>query len=396
MNRRELLKTGLLAVGGAVALSGCDAEKKSENIENPNIIPEQTDTYKFSAPLPFNFDIIDELADFNKDLKKSKITTLYNNIPMPLAKDFNFWVQINRGENNTIKTYEDFAKYVDYAKKKGFDFCYLMNSIKPISKNDFPRFEKKFYKILDFISSIGIRKIKFSNTQVATLINEYKHKFELSSSTTAEYHNITQYQNLITNYPNINFIDMAVDENQNFPLLRNMKKMFPNVTLELMVNEMCLKGCPARISHGADYDFKVFDCMHVSEKKGMVQHFFKTGVIYPWNLEYYSAIGINNFKIVPIMNEGLRANYKNLTPLKTYITCVEKGVGDMSAYEFFNDMYFTLIRPPKDLSLAQLIQYFPRMEKFAQYGDKCAAHCGIDCNYCPQCARKVESAILSA
>ena len=395
MKRRDLLKTGLLALGGVAVLSGCNSKEEiGEN--NFNITPKQTDTYKFSAPLPFNYDLIDELADYNKGLKKSKVTMLYNNIPMPLSKNFNFWVQINRGENKNIKSFDDFAKYVNYAQSKGFEFCYLMNSAKVMSKNDFPRFQKDFYQILDFIHNIGIKKIKFSNTQVASLINEYGKPFELSSSTAAEYHNLVQYENLITNYPNINFIDIAIDENQNFPFLANMRKRFPKVTLELMVNEMCLKGCPARISHGADYDFKVFDCMHVSEQKGMVNHFFKTGVIYPWNLEYYSALGINNFKIVPIMNPELRANYTNLKPLKTYISCVENGIANMSAYEFFNEMFFTMINVSKDLSLAELVPYFPHMNQFVKYGDKCAAHCGVDCNYCHMCSRKVENAILSA
>ena len=92
------------------------------------IIPKQTGVYEFSVPLPFDFETIDKIVEINSRLKKSQITSFYNNTPLPFADKFNQWVQVNRGKNDRIQSYDDFRKYVKYATDRGFSFTYLMNS----------------------------------------------------------------------------------------------------------------------------------------------------------------------------------------------------------------------------------------------------------------------------
>jgi len=152
MKRRDLLKTGLCALGtGAVALSGCNNKDNQVSLDNDNIIPKQTDIYKFSCPLPFNFKTIDDIVKINSKYKKSQVTSFYNNIPMPLANKFNQWLQVNRGTNKNIKTYSDFEKYVKYAFDNGFDFTYLLNSPKAFSEKDFLSFKDDFLYLIDFL-----------------------------------------------------------------------------------------------------------------------------------------------------------------------------------------------------------------------------------------------------
>ena len=192
MKRRDLIKTGLLGLGAsAVAMSGCNKEKTSQNDEL-KITPKQTGVYEFSVPLPFNYKTIDEIAELNKTLTKSKITTLYNSIPNPLGKKFNRWVHIERGENPDIKSYDDFFKYVDYAKSKGFEFVYLMNSPKPFSKKDFLTFKSEIAKLLNLLIKNNIKNIKVANNQVIELLNKYAPDyFNLSASCAFEFHNIS-------------------------------------------------------------------------------------------------------------------------------------------------------------------------------------------------------------
>ncbi|MBR2068308.1 MAG: hypothetical protein IJ877_00970, partial [Candidatus Gastranaerophilales bacterium] len=214
MKRRDLIKTGLLATG-AVAFSGCNKEVAQS--DELTIIPKQTAQYEFSTPLPFNYKTIDEILALNSTLKKSQVTSFYNSIPYPLAKNFNGCIQLNRAQNPNIKSYDDFAKFVKYALGNGFKFSYLMNSPKPFSEKDFLTFKDEFLYLLDYLYKIGVRDIKVANTQVASAINEFApNTFNLSASTAFEYHNVSQYHNLFLGYPNFDLIDVSNDENQNF------------------------------------------------------------------------------------------------------------------------------------------------------------------------------------
>ena len=395
MKRRDLLK-GLLGLGGAaVTLGGCS--KKDENISqnDVDIVPQKTDTFKFSVPLPYRYEVIDKIAQINSKIKKSQVVTFYNSMPLPLSKNFDRFFQIDRGENPNIKTYDHFINVIKYAQSKGFRICYLFNSPKALSEKDYKPLEKEFHYVLDLLKSCGVDEIKVGNTQVATLINEYTDAFKFSISTAAEYHNVSQYKHFINNYPNVDLIDVAIDENHNFTFLKAMRKMFPNVKLEIMVNEPCLKGCPARISHASEVRFAQFNCGELRKRFGSIYTFFKTSAIYPWNLEYYSALGINNFKFLPEGNVALRADFVNISLLENYLNCVEYGCDDFSAQTFFNNM-FNVGAPniPDGLKLSHIIPYLLDIKQFIKNGDKCCINCDVDCHYCASKARALEEFLM--
>ena len=65
-----------------------------------------------------------------------------------------------------------------------------------------------------------------------------------------------------------------------------------------MVNDPCMKGCPARISHASTSQFNKYDCSTI-KNRDRINFMFKLGTVYPWYLEYYSALGVNNFRIMP-------------------------------------------------------------------------------------------------
>ena len=401
-NRRNLIKTGILGIGATLALSGCD--KKEDNLSKLEIKPKQTEMYEFSCPLPFNFKTIDEIVELNSTLKKSKVTTFYNNIPLPLADNYDCWIKIVRGKNEDIKSYDDFFKYVKYAADKGFKFTYLMNSPKPFSERDFLTFKDDVYYLLDYLDKTGCHDIKVANTQVAQLINEYApDKFNLHVSTAFEYHNISQYKYLFNNYPNFNLIDITNDENHNFKLLKALRENFANIKLELMVNQACIKGCPARISHLSINDFFVFDCQKLRKDMKELHFFLKTGVIYPWNLEYYSSLGINNFKIViAAMNNG-KNNFRDISILKSYLEAVEYGVDDMTVKAFFTKIFTSMRRTDianskisQSLKMQEIMHLFPNIKHFIAHGHECSAKCGIECNYCYEYSKKIEEKLIKS
>ena len=47
----------------------------------------------------------------------------------------------------------------------------------------------------------------------------------------------------------------------------------------------------------------------------------------------------------------------------------------------------------KNVKLSQIIPYFPKMEHFVKYGDRCMTSCGVDCKYCHNCAHQMEQAL---
>ena len=270
-----------------------------------------------------------------------------------------------------------------------------MNSTKALTENDFNTIKKDMYHTLDLLKEHKVTEIKITNPQVAKWVYDYNPEFNFSSSTATGYNSIMQYRNLFEIFPNFKLIDLCIDQNQNFSFLKTLRKVYPDIKLELMVNEPCIKGCPARVSHEGETFFSIYDCSKPRKRDGAMAAFFKTSAIYPWNLEYYSAIGINNFKFLPEHNNGLRANFNNLALLKNYLKLVENGPGDMTADEFFTSTYSqtTDIHLNKNVKLSQIIPYFPKIEHFVKYGDRCMTSCGVDCKYCHNCADQMEQAL---
>ena len=377
------------------------AKRTKEAFEKNRIDKNDPNVCYFSVPMPFDKKVIDYIASVNKEYKKCKIGTFLNNMPSPFSARFNEWFQVNRGTNEEIVTFEQFGEVAAYAKSKGFDVCYLMNSPKPFSENDFGYIKNHLYPLLEVLKKYGIDYIKFANTQVGTVINYVAPGYRLSSSTAGEYHTITQFKYLLQSYPNIEFIDMTSEENHNFKLLKNIKKLFPNVRIEIMVNEACLSGCPARISHASELRFCMFDCNYIRRKIGTALDFCKSPVVYPWHIEEYLKMGINNFKIIPSHGEGMRGNYKSIFPVLNYMDCIEHGLEGISANRFFRNTYmFTLdnesqfVQLPETVMLSEIKELLPDVKYFVKNGYKCATSCGVDCTYCYNCAEKLEKFIL--
>ena len=394
MNRRDLLKTGIAGVmASSLALSGCNKkESVTENNDELHIIPKQTDTYKFSAPLLFHFDSIDGMAKLNKKFKKSQITTLYNSIPWPQSEKFNEWFMLYRGGSNPlIKTYSDFEKYVKYAMDKGFEVVYLMNSPKAFNDRDIEPFKKDFYKLLDNLWKTGIRKIKFANTQVAQLINEYNPEFELHVATILEYSNISQYRNLFHYFPNIKHICVPKDQNQNFKFLASLRKEFPKIEIELMVDEGCIKNCPTRFScMASSYSTKYkLGCSFArGDYYSHILYLVLAGMVHPWDLPYYSALGINQFKMVPLIQ---RASDKDVSHIEEYLNIVEYGLDN----EFGRNFLVRIIGPDVNkITHQELISYLPDIRYFIKHGHECGYRCSVDCDYCYKCAKKLEQKLM--
>ena len=153
-----------------------------------------------------------------------------------------------------------------------------------------------------------------------------------------------------------------------------------------MVNENCIKGCPARISHISELTFCTFNCNRIKERN-LLKTIFKMPAIYPWDLEYYSAIGINNFKVTS--REYTRANCVSVRYLNNFLNAVDNGVDDYYFKEFCYDM-FGFNDVGYNLRVSHLKPYLQDITYFIKNGDKCATRCGATCFRCEEIANQLE------
>ena len=360
--------------------------------------------YYFSIPLPFDKEKIDAFYDINKSINKSKIQTMYNSLPYDVP-EFTGFEQPRSDNNNNIKNINDFIDLVIYAKEKGFDFIYLLNSPKvfDIEKND--ELEKKFEKLdylVNTLKKYGVDKYRIANTQLIYYFLKHYPDLKVYLSITLNYYSIKQMENMILSFNNIKEIIPTFEENRNFELLKNLRKKFKNVDIELMVNEGCISGCPFRVAHltsllpknemqqkdklKIEYiDFYTETCHDIS-KKNYWKYLCTSTVIYPWQIEEYAKIGINKFKFVG--RETILFQKKGFIDFTKYYL---QAIDDPSSADLIPHNIFSVFLWYKNSSILMkdVKPYLPSIEYFKKNGVYCSSRCSVSCNYCYNCAEKL-------
>ena len=108
---------------------------------------------------------------------------------------------------------------------------------------------------------------------------------------------------------------------------------------------------------------------------------YNDGCIYPWNLPYYSSIGINNFKFVPTYQ---RASDTKMEQIKKYMHVIEHGIYDSNINYLCSQVGFEILsKLPRKIIIEKFLKPFTMdMEYFIEHGDECATRCRAECNYC--------------
>jgi collagenase-like PrtC family protease len=226
---------------------------------------------------------------------------------------------------------------------------------------------------------------------------------EIYLSTTLELYNMKQYNNYLSIFDNIKQIVPAFDTNKNFTFLKNLKQKYPNIEVEVMVNEGCLPGCPLRTPHyncsecfshnrtkNFSHDFMMRNCYTQYEKEFFL-NICKTNIILPWEIEEYSKIGINNFKFVGRDFHGFETG-KYFDFYRKYILGIENydEIKDLP-YRFFSD--YLIKYENIDFKISDIKDYLPKIEHFVKNGYKCSSVCGVECRYCYDCAEKIKNVL---
>lgn len=358
---------------------------------------------KFSTPLPFNKQRIDEFAQINEQVEKSKIVTLYNSLPTE-SKDFCGFEQPRCNNEEPVKTLDDFLHIVEYALNKGFDFVYLINSPRIFKSENKKELEEQFDKldkIITGLKKLGLNKFRISNPQLMQYLNLNYPEVKIYVSTSLELNNVKQVENILYSFNNVEEIIPNYEQNKNFLFLKNLRKKFPNLKIELMANEGCIAGCPFRKYHSALFPWKVLKDSGNFESK--YETFYKTkcnsirdrsyweyfctlAILYPWEIKEYNKIGIDHFKFVG--RDSLlfgKKGYSNI--LKWYLMSVDnEHYADDIPHNLFSSYVW---KGNSKIKIKDIKKYLPKIEHFKKYGHICSSRCGIECRYCYDCAAKL-------
>ena len=336
--------------------------------------------------MPFYKEHIYILISLNKEVKKSIIKSFYFSLPKN-SPDLTGFEQ-GRFYFNFETDFEYWKPLIEYSLNNGFEFIYLLNSPKIYNpENDnFKKQLEKLDRLINNLKSTGCNKVRICNPQLMEFINQ-------------EYPGVEMYKNIKEFVPSWNL-------NKNFSFLKNIKKRFPYIKIELMVNEGCVPACPLRTSHNIfitnllnknlnsifSGQFYLSKCTNLMNKN-IPWYLCNSNIIYPWEIKEYLKIGINNFKLVgrnsPEFNTGKYLNY-----YKYYL----KGIDDIKniiniPIKYFNN--YIAHNENINYTVKEIKPYLTDIKHFIKYGDLCTSRCGRECNYCNKCAEKIQKLFLN-
>ena len=356
--------------------------------------------YQFSVPMPYTKEAIDKLCSINSEVEKSRITSLYFSLPTN-SLDFTGFEQ-DRFNWNFETTFDYWKSLIEYSLYNNFDFIYVLNS--PVIYNEHSQelYVKldKLNKLLNNLKKLGINKIRLCNPQLMGYINENYPEIELYISTSNEMKIIKEYSNLFLQFRNIKNCVPSFDVNKNFNLLKNLRSLFPDIKLEIMVNEGCQPACPFRNIHNSiskiktDFSNYFYSGKFITQnckekmKKNFACYLANTNIIYPWEIEKYSKIDINYFKLAG-RNSPEFKNGKYFEYYKLYL----KGIDDIknilnTPIRYFNN--YILAYKNINFTVKEIKPYLPDIKYFMKYGHLCTTNCNAKCKYCLKCSQKIQ------
>lgn len=352
----------------------------------------------FSVPLPYDLTHIHRLAEINKEIKRSSIKYLYGCLPLN-AKDRCEFEQ-SRVFDKRVSSLKTLLPYIEFAKDSGFEFVYLLNSLNVMSYDEFRKKEDKLKRIVETMINKGVLDFRVASVMVIDYLAQNYPMVRIRCSTSQEYSSIKQYDNLFKAYL-IKEIVPSWDSNRNFNLLRNLKKLYPHLDIEIMVNEGCISGCPFRVYHS------MFKGTKSKWLRNRYNNFFKqecgrlysdnfalslckSNIIYPWQINEYRKIGIKNFKLVGRNSDEFKTG-EYLDIYRQYLL----GVDDIRNILSIPIVWFNhaLFKSPglQSVKVSDVIEVLPSIRFFSEKRFSCADVCGVECNYCFEKAKQLET-----
>lgn len=334
----------------------------------------------FSVPSDFKTDTIDRLAALNNMCRGAKVIETYGNITR--GEFFESGRAVSQLPEVNL---DELAVYVQYAKKKNIHFNYTVNA-PYISNREFtPEGVRELKLFLRNLYDIGIRFLTVTLPSVMMLVKSTGYPFKVKASAICTINNANKamaskrmgYERIV--------LDQAIS--RDFHILRRIRNRFGE-NVEVIVNTPCYKDCMTRMVHyleiGGDsigktneISFNYYEHMCMARRYEDAAKWLKLNWVRPEDLEYYTAAGINYFKLQGRQN-------------------IKKGADVVRALEYY-------LKEDYNGNLVDLLNLFAPINTFNIFVDNkklkdfikpfagsdnfCARDCPA-CNYCETFAKK--------
>lgn len=194
-------------------------------------------------------------------------------------------------------------KYVNFSLKNGIKFNYTLN---PACMGNYEFTKQGIEEIRSFLlelNSIGIRDITVTSPAIMEIVKTVDLDFDIKVSAINHVDSVSK----LSHYKKLGIKRIVVepDTYRNFSLLKNMVH-FWGEGLELIVNDLCYKNCPYKISHynheahSNDYKEQVQNYFFMRcgiQKSRNMRNYLKLNWIRPEDIDLYEKLGIHNYKI---------------------------------------------------------------------------------------------------
>lgn len=333
----------------------------------------------FNVPADFKKETIDQYVRLNNTYKDSKVIETYGNVT--LGTNFGSGRVLSQLPKIDLL---DLREYVEYSKQNHIVFSFTLNA--PYMQNR--EFTKEgVLKMKEFLKDLheaGVESIIIALPSLIDLVKFSGYDFKIKASTICHITNAHKARA----YKRIGVDKIVVDESvhRDFAALKRIRNAFGD-RIEIIVNTMCHRNCLYRHFHynetGGDSSGHANEIgVNYFEHKCLLQRYadaseiLKLAWIRPEDLKYYTAVGINYFKLQGRQHTGKTGHIKTLE----YYFKEDYDGNLMDLLDMFNPRYsFRVYLDNKKLD--GFLKPYYEIENF------CKNDCD-NCNYCRSFAGK--------
>jgi len=254
----------------------------------------------YTMPADFKKETIDKYARLNQVYRDSRVKETYGNITA--GNELESGRPVDILPEVDLKT---LSSYIRYSRERNIDFNYTINA-SYMENREFTR--QGVTAIYDFLSKLydaGVRSLIVTLPSLIEILSWFPFDFRIKASTICQVTNVNRALEL----KRMGVERMVADEsiNREFNVLKAIATAVDE-TVEIIVNSICYKDCTYRMFHynqiagdslspagGTGNNYYPHKCL--LRRYETAGNLLKLTWVRPEDIKYYTAVGINHFKL---------------------------------------------------------------------------------------------------
>ncbi len=285
------------------------------------------------------------------------------------------------------------ARHIKLIHKLGYQFNYVLNASCLGNTEYLPQNYSAIRELLDWITELEIEAVTVSIPYLMEIVRRHYPRLRVTASVFCHIDSVEQARF----YQQLGVAEIVIVQlfNRNFKFLQNFSRQ-TDCRLQLIVNNICLLGCPYRRYHAninshassmlgdkPNFDYPTICCTRT--RLSNPEEVIKSPWVRPEDLHYYEDIGIDSFKLsgrtknTPWLKQAVLAYAKRQSPANlAELLSVPNGPGSINRKKYAGVPEVELIIDNKQLD--GFMQHF--IDKECRLAS-CKA-----CGYCEEVAHK--------